>query len=260
MKQFDSNDEDFDQAVPTSGRSTTTTAAAPAVAQPAPAPVGTEEEYSFDDEGINEAVKSVEGLPVVKISKSEIARIALVPGFKMKKNWIHYLEGSGSIICHSTPENPNAVCCHKLGQPKDRFTALVFRYVNVGKDGKFVAGATGPVVQVQAVRLSKANARDILDAADEGQSVYTIDLKMRHIEGAAFGYRFTRMSPKNAWRSIEAEALALAEQYKDGVKLSRVAGKRLNATELNATLASGSASAEKSQSMEKMLATMGDDE
>ena len=259
IKQFNTFDEDYD-AIPTSRRTTTATAAAPATAQPEPTSVGAD--LSFDDPNISEVVKAVDVLPVVKIEKGTVARFALVPGVPLKQAMTHYVQGQGTLICHST-KGRTAACC-KNEQPRPRFVALVFRYVNVDpKSGKFPAGVDRPQIEIQAVRLSKTNVRDILDSVDEGGSAYTIDLKMKHDEGRSIGYKFSRIAPKNAWRAtpaLEAEALAMAEPYKDGVKLATRLGKKLNATELNAALESGSASEETKQSMETMLSAMDDSE
>jgi len=254
--QFNADDDNFDQ-IPTSGRTTTATAPAPAAAKPAPAPaVAAEEELSFDDENIDEAVKASDGLPAVKIEKGTVARFSFVPNFKIKKARVHYVEGTGTIQCISTKENPNQICCKKAGQAKDRFVGLVFRYTNVDpKTGKFIVGATAPVVEVQAVRMSRANMRDVLDAVEDGQSVYDIDVRMKHDEGRAFGYKFSRAGSKAAWKAIEAEALALVEPFKGGAKLSRLLGKKLDDVQLKATLAVG-ASAESTAQMETMLKAM----
>jgi hypothetical protein len=246
---FDTGGDDFD-SIPV--KTTTPTTAVPVVAAPAQpvSPTVTftdDDDISFDDEKIGEAVKVTNDLPMIKISKLETARFAFVPNFKIKRARVHYLDGKGSIVCNSTKDKQE-VCCAKSDKgATDKFTALVYRYTNVDpKSGKFLAGVTVPVVEIQAVRMSRSNMRDILDSVEEGQSVYDIDVRMRHDDSRAFGCKFSKASSKNAWRAIEADALALSEPFKDGVKLSSRLGKRLNAVELNAAFSSKNAMAEPS--------------
>jgi hypothetical protein len=256
LPQFNVNDDEID-AIPVPTRPTTTQATAPAVAKPATATTVAAEDISFDDEGIDEVVKASDGLTVIKINKGEVARFAFVPGFKIKRARVHYVDGTGSLQCISTKENPNEVCCRKGGQAKDKFVGLVFRYTNIDpKTGKFLATATTPAVEVQAVRMSRANMRDILDSAEEGQSVYDLDIRMRHDDSRAFGYKFSKASSKNAWRSIEADALALATPFADGTKLASRLGKKLDSVQLNAVLAANHITPESTQKMEKMLADL----
>jgi hypothetical protein len=255
-QQFISDDNDFDQQIPVSGRSTKTTATAPAAAKPAPAPVeAAGEELSFDDENLADAVKASDGLTTLKINKGETARFSFVPGVKIRRAPVHYVEGTGSIQCLSTKENPNQVCCRSkaAGLAKDRYVGLIFRYTNVDpKTGKFPQGVTAPAVEVQAVRMSRSNMRDILDSVEDGESVYGIDLRMKHDESRAFGYKFSKAGSKASWKHIEKEALALAVPFLDGVKLSTRLGKKLDAIQLNAILSTGV----NNESMEKMLAAM----
>ena len=259
--QFNADDDNFDQ-IPVGVTHEPTTAAAQAAAQPATAPAAavTDDDVSFDDENINEAVKAADGLTMIKINKGEVARFAFVPGLKIKRARVHYIEGTGSVQCISTKEKQE-VCCKKAEQAKDRFVALVFRYTNVDpKTGKFLANATGPVVEVQAVRMSRSNMRDILDSVEDGQSVYDVDIRMKHDESRAFGYKFSKASSTNAWRKEgglgETETLALAKPLAE--KLASRLGKKLDSIQLNALLAGTGAGKESQANMEKLLSAMED--
>jgi len=246
---FDIGDDGLDSIQVPTRAIPPTTAPVPAVAAPAqpvspPVPI-TDDDITFDDENIGEAVKITNDLPMVKISKGETARFAFVPGIKIKRALVHYVDGKGSIVCNSTKDKQE-VCCAKSDKgATDKFTALVYRYTNVDpKTGKFLAGVTVPVVEIQAVRMSRSNMRDILDSTEEGQSVYDIDIRMRHDDSRAFGYKFSKASSKNAWRGLETTALPSTEPFADGVKLASRLGKKLNSSELNATFASKTATSE----------------
>jgi hypothetical protein len=269
---FNADDDDLDAAIPVGVKPNATTnptsifksaspeAVAKHLATQTATPVSPDDEFSFDDENINDAVKGGDGLTMVKINKGEVARFSFVPNSKILRSRVHYVEGTGSIQCISTEENPNQVCCRKGGQAKDRFVGLIYRYTNVdNKTGKFVAGATAPVVEVQAVRMSRSNMRDILDSVEDGQSVYDVDIRMKHDESRAFGYKFSKAASKPSWKAIEAEALALSAPY-DKSKLASRLGKKFDATQMNVVFAAGAGNTAESQaSMEKMLAAMDDE-
>jgi hypothetical protein len=265
--QFNADDEEFDSlpasAKPTGDifKSLSPAAVEKHLQQQAAAKTTTtvspDDEFTFDDEGINDAVKGGDGLTMVKINKGEVARFSFVPNQKILRSRVHYVEGTGSIQCISTKESPNQVCCRKGGQAKDRFVALIYRYTNVdNKTGKFVAGATAPAIEVQAVRMSRSNMRDILDSVEDGQSVYDVDVRMKHDESRAFGYKFSKAASKPSWKAIEAEALVLSAPY-DKSKLASRLGKKFDVTQLNAVFASGAGNTAESQaSMEKMLSAL----
>ena len=257
------HDEDEMDQIPTTGsKSTTTNASAPkANAKPAPASTPlAEDEVGFGDEANQEYLKSEDFLPVIQIEKNQVARFAFAPGFKLKHAKVHYLEGHGSFRCISTKDK-QAVCCQKAGKPKDRFVGLVIRYQNADpKTGKFANNDTKPEIAIEAVRLSRANYRDINEAIEEGQSVYDIDLKMRHDESRSFGYRFTRIAPTPRWKMIESELPALLEPYKDGTKLASRLGKTLNSVELTGILTGASDSDDTAESVEKLKAVMDEED
>jgi len=255
MNTFD-NDELDSVEIPASATAHNPKAAQAAPAPTAPAAGPADDDISFDDEDIAEAVKAEDFLPTIKINKGEVARFSFVPEFKLKHARVHYVEGQGTFLCVSTKE-AKQVCCHKGGNAKDRYVGLVYRYENVDpKTGKFVTGATKPVVSVQAVRLSRANMRDLLDSCEDGQSVYDLDVRMRHDESRAFGYKFSKAASKPTWKSVAAEVTPMLEPYKDGSRLASRLGKKLNAVELNAILHAGQQSADSKQSMETMLSTL----
>lgn len=257
------HDEDELDQIPTKGsKSATTTASAPkANAKPAPASAApSDDEVGFGDEANQEYLKTEDFLPVVQIEKSQVARFAFVPGFKLKHAKVHYVEGQGSFRCISTKDK-QAVCCQKAGKPKDRFVGLVIRYQNADpKTGKFASNDTKPEIAIEALRLSRANYRDVNEAIEEGQSVYDIDLKMRHDESRSFGYRFTRISSTPRWKMIESELPALLEPYKDGTKLASRLGKTLNSIELTGVLTGATESDETAESVEKLKAAMDEED
>lgn len=261
--QFLNNDDDFDK-IEITHRPGSTKATAPAPAAEAkPTPTATvssvaidDDGISFTDENINDQVRAADGLQTAKISKGEVMRFAFVPDQKIKKALCHYIAPHGTTRCLSTPEKQE-VCCKTADKPAaDKFAALVYRYLNVDpKTGKFLANATVPIIEVQVLRMSRSNMRDCLDACEDNQTVYDLDLRYTHDTSRSFGYKLSRASSKTAWRSIEAEAQALSAPFADGVKLASRLGKKLNAVELNALLSTSSSNSE-SANMEKMLADL----
>lgn len=208
---------------------------APAITSAKPAVPGADD-VDFDDE---EYLKSEDFLPVVKILRDEVARVALAPGFKLKHAKIHYYEGTGSVRCLST-ETYKAPCCAK-GAAKDRFVALVFAYSNINKkSGKFATPETKPDIEVKCLRLSRANYKDINAVLEEDQKPDAVDLKFYHDPSRSFGYRFGKIANTPRWHMIREQALALLEPYKgeEGAKkLASRLGKTLTVPELNALLA-----------------------
>jgi hypothetical protein len=262
VAQFLANDDDFDQIKVTHRPGSTPAAAsAPAVAtaQPAASVVIDDDGISFTDENINDQVRAADGLQTAKISKGEVMRFAFVPDQKIKKALCHYIAPHGTIRCLSTPEKQE-VCCKKADKPAaDKFCALIYRYTNVDpKTGKFLNGATAPIIEVQALRMSRSNMRDALDACEDNQSVYDLDLRYAYDTSRSFGYKISRASSKTAWRAVEEQAKALSAPYADGIKLAARLGKKLNSIELNALLSNSTNSSEPAN-MEKLMADLDSD-
>jgi hypothetical protein len=251
MQTFDDNELD---AVPTKTAGKTNGHSKP---QPQPQPAAATEEddlnesdVEFGTEQAEEFRTAIDLLPAVKVTKGDVARFAFVPGYAMKHARVHYKEGVGSYRCLSVQEKRDAkgnitvaaskgICCEgnsKEAFAKDRFAALVFSYGNADvKTGKFPTGTKVPQLTVKAVRLSRSNFKDCSDLPREDETVYGIDIWMRHDESRAFGYKFNAAGPA-AWKRIEAEALKLAEPFKDGTAVARKLGKKLNAIELKLLL------------------------
>jgi hypothetical protein len=162
-------------------------------------------------------------------------RFAFVPNLKLKHARVHYLEGSGSFRCISSADKKE-ICCDKAGQPKDRFVGLIFVYLNADKTTGKIPKDIAPEVAVRAIRLSRANFREISQLPEEDSNVHAIDIAMRHDDSRAFGYRFTAISRSARWRQIEQQAMSLVEPYKDGLKLASRLGKNLSKSELIALL------------------------
>jgi len=194
--------------------------------------------------GSEKYMKSGEFLPV-KPEKGQVVRFAFVPGMKLKHAMVHYVETIGSFRCLSE-NGAKAICCQKADKAtlaKDKFVGLVFLYTNADKTTGKLGPDVTPEIAVKPIRLSRANYREISELPDEGSNVFSMDLKMRHDETRAFGYKFTRISPVPRWKQVEQQALVLAEPYMDGVLLDKLLAKKLGKAEL-AQLLSGKGASE----------------
>jgi hypothetical protein len=240
MQQF--SDELDDLQVPTlpqqvpSKANGKATAVAPA--KSAPATVPDADDVDFDDA---EYLKDTDFIGVIKIVRGEFARFAWAPGFKLKHGKVHYFTGVGSVRCASTEEK-KAPCCAK-GAPKDKFIGLAFSYSNIDKkSGKFASPETKPEIEVKAVRLSRANYKDIVSGLEEDQKPVDVDFKFFHDPSRSFGYRFAKIANTPRWHMVREQALALLEPYKtpEGqAKLASRLGKTLTAAELAGLAAGG---------------------
>ena len=201
------------------------------------AEVGGQDSDADVEFGSEKYMKSGEFLPV-KPEKGQVIRFAFVPGLKLKHANVHYVEGIGSFRCLSE-NGAKAICCEKADKStaaKDKFVGLVFLYTNADKTtGKLALDIT-PEIAVKPIRLSRANYREISELPDEGSNVFNMDLKMRHDETRAFGYKFTRIYPVPRWKQVEKLALELAEPYMDGVLLDKLLAKTLSKAELTQLL------------------------
>ena len=119
--------------------------------------------------------------------------------------------------------------------------ALVVRYTNAdpvtGKYEKNGDGQFPPIeYEIQFVRLSQFNMRQIKKLPDEDKSPFDIDIVMTHSDGRAFGYEFNRKSNVPRWTlnpELVAEIKASAQKFlKDGGKiLKSKLGQKLNEAE-----------------------------
>ena len=271
-------DEDFDN-LPTTPKTTTTgSAAAPAPAasapvaapKPATAPVtaasAVEEDdsttvndnESLDTDFDDEKVYARPGqLNQCRPEKGKAARFAFVP-----KEWIapqtskgHFVETPGKdgkiqkqrIRC-LTPmgnEAEQQYCCLTLEKDGEiSVVALVVRYTNADStSGKYEKDASGnfpPVeFEIQFVRLSQFNMRQIKKLPDEDSNPFKIDIVMTHSEGRAFGYEFNRKSNVPRWTldpQVAAAVKAAASRFLDGKALRSKLGTKMNEIEWKALL------------------------
>lgn len=183
--------------------------------------------------------------------KGKAARFAFVP-----KEWIapqaakgHFTEQPGKdgkiikqrsrCLTSMSPDAAPMICCQKLGKDGEvSIVALVVRYMNAdATDGKYVKDASGnyPKVEfeIQFVRLSQFNMKQIKKLPDEDKTPFLIDIVMTHSEGRAFGYEFNRKANSPRWQAD----LEVAEQVKQAVqKFVKDGGKALRSklgTKLN---------------------------
>jgi hypothetical protein len=237
--------DNFDDDELTTLKAEATTPAQPKTAQPTkstakqnvqepPPPAGTREDITFGSDEADEIAKAADGLPSVKIGKTEAARVALVPGQPLKHTKIHFREGFGSYRCLSK-DGVKQTCCKTDGEPKTRFVALVFRYTNADPSTGRMAKGKKPEVAVQALRLSRSNFRDItnlgINDENETSNPATFDIIMSHDASRAFGYQF-KAAQVLRWKELGDAPLEMVKPFADGVALSRRLGKTLTVAEL----------------------------
>jgi hypothetical protein len=207
---------------------------APQGAAKSAAPASTGEDILFGTDEADEISKAADGLPSVKIGKTEAARFAFSPNQPLKHAKIHYREGLGSYRCLSKA-GVKQTCCKTDGEPKDRFVAMVFRYLNADPLTGRMAKDKKPEVAVQALRLSRSNFRDItnLGVNDENETSNpaAFDIIMIHDPSRAFGYQF-KATQVLRWKELGDAPLEMVKPFADGVALSRRLGKTLTVAEL----------------------------
>jgi hypothetical protein len=263
-------DDDFEN-IPTTPKTATAAAPAPAAAPsqaaaPAKAAVAAEEEdspkvsdnESLDTDFDDEKVLARPGqLDQCRPEKGKAARFAFIP-----KEWIapqtaksHFIEVTGKdgkptktrVRC-LTPmgnEAEQAYCCRATEKDGEvGVVALVVRYTNAdattGKYEKDASGNFPPVeFQIQFVRLSGFNMRQIKKLPDEDSTPFNIDIVMTHADGRAFGYEFNRKSNVPRWTldpQVAAAVKAAAQRFLDGKALRQKLGQKLNEIEYKALL------------------------
>jgi hypothetical protein len=189
--------------------------------------------------------------------KGKAARFSFVP-----KEWIapqttkgHFIEIPGKdgkiqkqrIRC-LTPmgnEAEQQYCCTTVGKDGEiSVVALVVRYTNAdATTGKYEKDAQGnfPNVEfeIQFVRLSQFNMRQIKKLPDEDSNPFKIDIVMTHSEGRAFGYEFNRKSNVPRWTldpQVAAAVKSAASRFLDGKALRSKLGQKMNEIEWKALL------------------------
>ncbi len=270
-------DDDFESVPTQQVPAQKTQAAAPAPAQQhtqapkqqvaaAPAPVVEEDEdeavvaednESLDTDFDDEKVYLRPGqLNQCRPDKGKASRFALVP-----KDWIapqtakrHYEEVPGKdgkpfkrglrCLTPMTAEAAPAYCCRTFGKDGEvNVIALVVHYANAdpvtGKYEKDANGVRPPVkFEIQFVRLSQFNMKQIKKLPDEDKTPFDIDIVMTHAD-RAFGYEFNRISNSPRWKSDPAvvEAVKQAcQRFLDGKVLRAKLGQKLNEIEYKALL------------------------
>jgi len=265
-------DDDF-EGIPTSKTGTATaTAPAPVASAPVPktatpppaAKAAVEEESgtvndneSLDTDFDDEKVLTRPGqLDQCRPEKGKAARFAFIP-----KEWIapqtaksHFVEVTreGKVqkqrVRCLTPmgnEAEQAYCCTATGKDGEvGVVALVVRYTNAdattGKYEKDASGNFPPVeFQIQFVRLSGFNMRQIKKLPDEDSTPFGIDIVMTHADGRAFGYEFNRKSNVPRWTldpTVAAAVKAAVSRFLDGKALRSKLGQKLNEIEYKALL------------------------
>jgi hypothetical protein len=270
-------DDDFEN-IPTTPKTTTAgsaaTAPAPAPVASAPAPkpaaaataaveedetsTTVDDNESLDTDFDDEKVYARPGqLNQCRPEKGKAARFSFVP-----KEWIapqtsksHFVETPGKdgkiqkqrIRC-LTPmgnEAEQQYCCRTIEKDGEiSVVALVVRYTNADAvTGKYEKDASGnfPPVQfeIQFVRLSQFNMRQIKKLPDEDSNPFKIDIVMTHSEGRAFGYEFNRKSNVPRWTldpQVAAAVKAAASRFLDGKALRGKLGTKMNEIEYKALL------------------------
>jgi hypothetical protein len=188
--------------------------------------------------------------------KGKASRFALIP-----KEWIapqtakrHFEEVPGKdgkpykqglrCLTPMTAEAAPAYCCKTFGKDGEvNVIALVVHYTNAdpvsGKYEKDANGVRPPVkFEIQFVRLSQFNMKQIKKLPDEDKTPFDIDIVMTHAD-RAFGYEFNRVSNSPRWKSDPAvvEAVKQAcQRFLDGKVLRAKLGRKLNEIEYKALL------------------------
>ena len=273
MANMQTFDDDFEN-IPTTPKTATAAAPAPAPVASAPAPkpaaapaakAAVEEEdpkavtdnESLDTDFDDEKVYARPGqLNQCRPDKGKAVRFAFVP-----KEWVapqtaksHFVEtGAGKdakkqrVRC-LTPmgnEAEQKYCCLSLEEDGEiSVVALVVRYTNAdattGKYEKDASGNFPPVeYEIQFIRLSQFNMRQIKKLPDEDSTPFNIDIVMTHSEGRAFGYEFNRKSNTPRWTldpQVKAAVKAAAQRFLDGKALRAKLGQKMNEIEWKALL------------------------
>ena len=243
-------------ATPAAAPKATPPAAKAAAAEDEDAPTVSDNE-SLDTDFDDEKVLTRPGqLDQCRPEKGKAARFSFIP-----KEWIapqtaktHYVEVARDgkaqkqrVRCITPMGNEveQKYCCTTLNEDgKVEVVALVVRYVNAdattGKYEKDASGNFPPVeFQIQFVRLSGFNMRQIKKLPDEDSSPFNIDIVMTHADGRAFGYEFNRKSNVPRWTldpQVAAAVKAAASRFLDGKALRGKLGQKLNEIEYKALL------------------------
>jgi len=192
--------------------------------------------WDVDDESAKDVLKA-SGLPFVKVSENQPARIAFIPRSKMVGAPTHYSEAEKCYyICASTKEKLSK-CCDRFGDPKGRACAFVFQYTNCDpKTGKYT-GDTLPTVEIGIFTMSPTNWQDVKGGPEEGQSVYDCDFNIA-VQDKQLARKISVISRQARWSMIKDAALELAAPFLANPNmLVKALGRRYNVGYTDATMA-----------------------
>jgi hypothetical protein len=165
-----------------------------------------------DEDDVSGSILKSGGLPYVKVSANQPARIAFVPGAKIFGCPVHYEGVNKKYYLCDSKTGVQAKCCKKFGDPKGRAAAFVFEYTNADpKSGKMQAG-TVPMVQVSIFTMSRSNWEDVKGAVEEGSKVDSADYKISVTEGQ-LTRKVSVVARVARWREIEKQAMELAAPF-----------------------------------------------
>jgi hypothetical protein len=276
MQTFNDELDDIPTAAPKPAATAAPATAAPATAAPATAASAAQKTVTAvvaeDEDEVAAAVEDNESLDTdfddekvyyrpgqlnqCRPDKGKASRFAFVP-----KEWIapqtakrHYEEVPGKdgkpfkrglrCLTPMSVDAPPAICCQKFGKDGEvNVVALVVHYTNADPlTGKYEKDANGNRPQVkfdiQFVRLSQFNMKQIKKIPDEDKTPFDIDIVMTHAD-RAFGYEFNRIANSPRWKSDPAliEAVKQAcQRFLDGKVLRSKLGQKLNEIEYRALL------------------------
>lgn len=221
----------------------------------APRPAAADEDdldTDFDDERIYHRSGQLNQCRPDKSLKA--VRFAFIPveWLKPKSAKTHFLKGLGKegkmgrFRCLSPlGSDDQGLCCIALDKDGETtIVALAVRYLNANSEGKYIKGADGSVPpiewEIQFVRLSQFNMKQIKKLAPEDSDVFHIDIIMSMAEGRAFGYEFTAPTAGTArWLKnpqLIEEIKHAVQRFADGKILISKLGKKLSEMEWKALL------------------------
>ena len=189
------------------------------------------------DDAVAAKVLKRSGVEYVKTSEGNAARIAFIPGHKVLGGQVHYdAVDKCYYLCGSSKTN-RAGCCKKLGDPKGRAGAFVFRYLNADPKTAKLDPNIIPEIEVQIFTMSYGNWQDVKSAVEEGGSVCDPDFKVSVAE-KQLQRKINVISRTARWRQIEKEALEMAARViTDERQLKRALGKEFGDGNSGASLA-----------------------
>lgn len=174
---------------------------------------------------------------IVVKEKGRFARFALLPGIKVQRRDIHYVEKKGYAICHSSDDHV-ADCCEKLGVSQRYYAAIVVHYVDAkSSDGSLNANnLKESEVELKCLRIPHSSFKQISNCAGEdGLDLLNMDFVMTPKSNGK-GYDFTMKRAKATWLLVpemkEAVEKAAKRLVTPAKTLEYKLGKRLTPTQM----------------------------